>query len=65
VSVRVADRELAAVEAAAVEVAEEEAVVVAAWGRASAFLPVHSLDHARHPQSQCRMRQMPSRPKPI
>jgi len=45
VSVRVADRELAAVEAAAaaVEVAEEEVVVVevAAWGRASAFLPVH------------------------
>ena len=45
-SVRVADRELAAVEAAAVEVevevevAEEEEEVVA-WGRASAFLPVH------------------------
>jgi len=36
VSVRVADRELAAVEAA-----EEEVVVVAAWERASAFLPVH------------------------
>jgi hypothetical protein len=36
VSVRVADRELAAV-----EVAEEEVVVVAAaWGRASGFLPV-------------------------
>lgn len=36
VSVRVADRELAAVEAA-----EEEEEVVVAWGRASAFLPVH------------------------
>jgi hypothetical protein len=36
VSVRVVDRELAAV-----EVAEEEVVGVAAWGRASAFPPVH------------------------